>query len=154
MTNETRHEWLAAWRAMLEAHAEVTAALERDLLAGCGLPLAWYDVLAQLHDAPGRGLRMQELARAVLLSKSGLTRLVDRMEQAGLVVREPDPDDRRGTRTALTSAGRAALRRAAPVHVRGVQRHFARHLEGDEARVLLAACARIVAAARAEPAAE
>jgi len=126
---------LAAWRALLETHARVVEALETELLAERGLPLAWYDILVQLSEAPRVRLRMRELAGAVLLSKSGLTRLVDRMEAAGLVARKPCASDRRGTFVGLTPAGMRALRGAAPVHLRGIERHFGRYLdEGEAAR--------------------
>ena len=141
---------LAAWRALLEAHAAVTERLERELVAARGLPLSRYEVLLRLHQAPGGRLRMQELADSVLLSKSGLSRLVDRMEAAGLVARERCPSDRRGAFAVLTEQGRTALRRAAPVHLRGIQEHFAGHLDDDEVRVLAAALRRVAAAARRE----
>jgi DNA-binding MarR family transcriptional regulator len=92
---------------------------------------------------------MQELSASVLLSKSGLSRLVDRMVEAGLVRRERCEDDRRGWFAVLTDQGRSALRRAAPVHLRGIQEHFVRHLEPEEVQVLSTALARVVAAARA-----
>jgi DNA-binding MarR family transcriptional regulator len=85
----------------------------------------------------------------VLLSKSGLSRLVDRMVDAGLVRRERCQDDRRGWFAVLTDQGRSDLRRAAPVHLRGIQEHFARHLRPEEVEVLTAALSRVVAAARA-----
>ena len=82
--------------------------LDRELQAEEGLSLAWYDVLLHLDEVPGRRLRMTDLAAAVVISKSGLTSLVDRMEEAGLVAREPDPDDRRAIAVALTAAGSAS----------------------------------------------
>jgi DNA-binding MarR family transcriptional regulator len=140
---------LAAWRLLLEAHAQVTELLEHELVAERGLPLSRYDVLLNLAEAPGGRLRMQELSASVLLSKSGLSRLVDRMVEAGLVRRERCQDDRRGWFAVLTDRGRSALRRAAPVHLRGIQEHFVRHLEPEEVQVLGTALARVVAAARA-----
>ncbi len=136
-----------AWRAFLEAHASVTARLDDELRRERDLPLTWYDVLLSLERAGGR-LRMQDLARAVLFSRSGLTRLVDRMEQARLVAREPCADDRRGTFAVLTAEGRRALRRAAPVHLRGIARHFSDHLSPQERRLLAAALAKLARAAR------
>jgi DNA-binding MarR family transcriptional regulator len=140
---------LAAWRLLLEAHAATTELLERELVAERGLPLNRYDVLLNLAEAPGGRLRMQELSASVLLSKSGLSRLVDRMVEAGLVRRERCQDDRRGWFAVLTDQGRSALRRAAPVHLRGIHEHFARHLSPEEVEVLTAALSRVVAAARA-----
>ncbi|MFU8841112.1 MAG: MarR family winged helix-turn-helix transcriptional regulator [Nitriliruptoraceae bacterium] len=127
---------LDAWRAFLEAYAVTLDVLERELRAGADLPLTWYDVLVQLAEAPEGRLRMQELAEAVLLSKSGVTRLVDRMERAGLVERTRCSDDRRGTFATLTRAGRDRLRAAAPTHLAGVQTHFAAHLDDEEAATL------------------
>jgi DNA-binding MarR family transcriptional regulator len=144
---DPRH--LAAWRSLLQAHAALTELLERELVTERGLPLSRYEVLLYLAESPDGRLRMQELADSVLLSKSGLTRLVDRMEAAGLVRRERCPDDRRGAYAVLTEHGRAVLRRAAPVHLRGIQEHFGRHVGEDEARAVSAALDRVVAAARA-----
>lgn len=124
-------ERLAVWRAFLEAHATITARLAAELEAERELPLAWYDVLVQLSDAGGR-LRMQDLAGRLLVHKSSLTRLVDRLEDAGYVDREPCPDDGRGQFAVLTREGREAMRRAAPTHLRGVQREFARHLTDSD----------------------
>lgn len=110
--------------------------LERELVAEAGLPLAWYDVLLQLAEAPGRRLRMAELADSVLLSRSGLTRLVDRLQAEGLVCRQRSMDDARGTFTVLTDAGFDRLRAAAPTHLGGIQRHWLEHFDDDELRVL------------------
>jgi len=141
-------ERLAAWRLLLEAHAAVVDRLGRELEAECGLPLTWYDVLVQLASAPEGRLRMRDLARAVLLSRSGLTRLVDRMEASGMVCREAHPSDGRGAFAVLTPAGRAVLRRAAPVHLRGIDAHFARHLSDADAAALCDALSRVVDAER------
>lgn len=139
---------LAAWRAFLEAHAHTTELLARELKDEEGLPLAWYDVLVHLHEADDHRLRMQELADRVLLSKSGLTRLIDRMEREGLVTRTACPSDRRGTFAELAPKGATALRRSAPTHLRGVREHFATHLTDDEAEQLAAILGRIAGAAR------
>jgi DNA-binding MarR family transcriptional regulator len=140
---------LSAWRLLLEAHATVTELLEDELVAERRLPLSRYDVLLNLAEAPDSRLRMQELSASVLLSKSGLSRLVDRMVEAGLVRRERCEDDRRGWFAVLTDQGRSALRRAAPVHLRGIEEHFTRHLEPEEVEAMTAALKRVVAAARA-----
>ncbi|MFA9430559.1 MarR family winged helix-turn-helix transcriptional regulator [Egicoccus sp. AB-alg2] len=141
-------ERLAAWRGFLEAHARVTDVLARELRDEVRLPLAWYDVLVQLQEADGHRLRMQELAAAVLLSKSGLTRLVDRMEAEGLVRRTACADDRRGTFAELTDEGYETLRRTAPTHLRGVEEHFTSLLDDHEAEVLARALQRIAQHAR------
>ena len=139
---------LEAWRTFLEAHARTIEVLTRELKDAEGLPLTWYDVLVQLHEAPEHRLRMQELADAVLLSKSGVTRLVDRLEREGLVSRRRCADDRRGTFAELTDAGRQRLRATAPTHLEGVQRYFTALLDDEEAATLTALLSRVLAATR------
>jgi DNA-binding MarR family transcriptional regulator len=126
-------DWrLAVWRSFLLAHASTIRRLERDLAEHSDLPLTWYDVLLQLAEAPERRLRMAELADLVLLSRSGLTRLVDRLQDEGLVTREPYPGDARGTYTVLTAAGLTRLRAAAPVHLNGISRYWlSRYTEAE-----------------------
>jgi DNA-binding MarR family transcriptional regulator len=135
---------MLAWRRFLRAHALVTRALESDLLAEQRLPLASYDVLVQLVEAPERRLRMSELAERVLLSRSGLTRLVDRLEREGLVRREACDSDARGLFTVLTDAGLERLRAASPVHLRGVAEHAVGRLDDDEAGTLADLLARMI----------
>jgi DNA-binding MarR family transcriptional regulator len=119
---------LGAWRAFLTAYGRVTRRINRDL-AEAGLPdLGWYDVLWALYEAPDRRLRMRELAERVVISRTGLVRLVDRIEHAGLARREAVPGDRRGAYVAVTDEGAALLRRMWPVYRRGVAEHFAGHL--------------------------
>jgi DNA-binding MarR family transcriptional regulator len=127
---------MLAWRRFLRAHALVTRRLEGDLLTEQNLPLASYDVLVQLVEAPARRLRMSELAERVLLSRSGLTRLVDRLEREGLVRREACEDDARGLFTVLTDDGVARLRAATPTHLRGVAEHAVGRLDDSEAAQL------------------
>lgn len=141
---------MRAWRSFLEAHARVTTLLEDDLVRAKGLPLAWYDVLVQLEEAEGHRLRMTELARRVLISKSGLTRLVDRMAAAGLVTRSPDVRDRRGRWVELSPAGWERLRDAAPLHLRGVRQYFSGELDEDSAAVLAGVLGRVAARAEEE----
>ncbi len=115
---------LRAWRAFLRAHAVVMRHLETELTDDGGMSLARYDVLVQLAYADGRQLRMHELAERVLLSRSGITRVVDRLVADGLVERRACPSDARGSFAALTSEGLGRLRAATPVHLAGVRRHF------------------------------
>lgn len=112
---------LSVWRTFLRAHAVITRRLEHDLVSSHGMLLAWYDVLVQLAEAPDRRLRMTDLADRVLLSRSGLTRLVDRLVNEGLVRRQVDPSDARGMFAVLTARGLDRLRETAPTHLRGVQ---------------------------------
>jgi len=123
---------LAVWRTFLRAHASLIRRLEHDLLVDHDLPLASYDVLVQLAEAPEGRLRMTDLADRVLLSRSGLTRLVDRLAADGLAERQSCPSDARGTFTVITEAGRARLRTAAPTHLRGIQEYVAGRLSAAE----------------------
>jgi DNA-binding MarR family transcriptional regulator len=125
-------EQLLAWRTLLIAHAQLTRRLEAELAAEHDLPLASYDVLVQLAEADGRGLRMIELADRVLLSRSGLSRLVDRLVREGLVERAPCLEDARGTLAVLTEAGLNRLRDASITHLRGVHDHVTSRLEDVE----------------------
>jgi DNA-binding MarR family transcriptional regulator len=132
-------DWrLAAWRSFLRTHNHLLRRLGQDLQAHHKIGLASYDVLVQLAEAPDNKLRMSELAEAVLLSRSGLTRLVDRLQREGLVERQPDPGDARGLFTVLTPQGRNALRDAAVVHLAGISELVIDRLADDELRQLQA----------------
>jgi DNA-binding MarR family transcriptional regulator len=135
--SELDDEQLATWRAFLNAHARMTRAIGRELTEA-GLPdLAWYDLLWTLYRRPGRSLRVKELANAVVLSPTAMSRFVDRVEAAGCVRREPDPEDRRALQVTLTEEGVELLRRMWPVYRRGIERHFAAHLDGASLREML-----------------
>jgi DNA-binding MarR family transcriptional regulator len=123
---------LRAWRSFLEAHARVFAHLEAELVSRTGTSLADYDVLFQLAVAEDRRLRMRELADRVLLSRSGLTRLVDRLEASGLVARMPCPQDARGSFAVLTDRGLHRVREVTPVHLDGVRRTFLAALDDGD----------------------
>jgi len=127
---------LTAWRAFLLAHARVVRALERELQCEEQLALTDYDVLVQLATAGEQRLRMSELADRLLLSRSGATRLIDRLVTDGLVERASCESDRRGQWAALTPAGYDRLRRAAPTHLRGVAEHFLDRLSADDLAAL------------------
>jgi DNA-binding MarR family transcriptional regulator len=142
---------LEAWLALLRAQAVLTDAVEADLLASNGLPLAWHEALVRVSRAGPGGLRMQELARAVLLSKSGLTRLADRMEAAGLIERRRCPSDRRGTHVVLTDAGRRKLRVSGPVFRRAVERQLSGPLSDDEVATLRTLLRKVSDGAQREP---
>lgn len=117
-----------AWRAVFVSHHLVVERIE-EALANAGLPpLSWYDVLLTVAGAPEQRLRMFEVAEGIVMSRSGLTRLVDRIESGGLLRRETCPNDRRGTHLALTPEGEAMLERALPVYTAAIQEHFLRHL--------------------------
>ena len=138
MTDQiSRHDpRLGAWRAFLRAHARLVRDLERELQAEQGMALTDYDVLVQLSAADERRLRMSELADQLLLSRSGVTRLVDRLVAEGLVERVTCESDRRGQWASLTDSGYERLRRASPTHLRGVAEHFLDRLPPDDLAAL------------------
>lgn len=127
---------LAAWRGFLRVHAALVRELDRELEATHGLPLSHYEVLLHLEAAPGNRLRMSELATSVLLSQSGITRLVDRLERDGLVVREACPSDRRGLLARLTDEGLRRLREARPTHLAGIRARFLDRITDEDLRDL------------------
>lgn len=139
-------EGLAAWLALLQTHALVTERLSGDLEAAQGLPLGWFEVLVFLADRPDGRLKMQDLASSVLLSKSGVTRLVDRMTGAGLVRRAADEDDRRVIYAQITAAGRSALKAAVPVHAQALDNRFLTTLTESELRQLRGLLNKVLAA--------
>jgi DNA-binding MarR family transcriptional regulator len=123
---------LGAWRGMLRVHAALVRELDAELYAAHELPLSSYDVLIYLQAAPGKRLRMAELADSVLLSRSGVTRLVDRLERDGLIVRDTCTSDGRGCFAVLTEEGEEVLARARPTHLEGVRERFLKHFTEDE----------------------
>jgi len=123
---------LAAWRGMLEAHSLLVAELDAELERDHGLPLSSYEVLMNLGDTDDGRLRMSELADRLLLSRSGITRLADRLERQGLIERERCEEDGRGLFAHLTPAGREKLDAARPDHLAGVRRHFLAKLDDEE----------------------
>ena len=141
----------AAFPVFLRAGALLVERLDRQLQVSVGIHLTWYEVLAQLSSAKGGRMPMKQLADSVMLSKSGITRLVDRMERAGLVERHSCSNDGRVCFARLTRRGLAVLQTARPVAAQGVEEHFARHLTGDEARVMTTALQRVLEAAGRAP---
>ncbi|MCD9025259.1 MarR family winged helix-turn-helix transcriptional regulator [Cohnella silvisoli] len=130
---------LSAWRLFIKTHATIIESIEQDLADQKRVPLTTYDVLIALFEAPDRKLRFGELNQKVVLSKSGLTRLVDRLEREGLIQREKSQEDRRGAYAVLTHEGELQLRKAWPVYARGIKQYFAEPLSDDEMRSLKSA---------------
>ncbi|MFI0483788.1 MarR family winged helix-turn-helix transcriptional regulator [Actinomadura sp. 9N215] len=127
---------LIVWRTMLRAQARISRRLQADLLAGHDLALGSYEVLMHLGEAPAGRLRMNDLADRVLLSRSGLTRLVDRLQREGLVVRQSCTSDARGLYAVLTGAGRARLAEATPTYRQGVRDYVLSRLDEPDLRAL------------------
>jgi DNA-binding MarR family transcriptional regulator len=134
------------WGALLKVHAALVPRLDRELQETHGLPLTWYDVLLELNTAPERRLTMGALGSVAAVSRTRVSRVVDELVRAGLVAREPNPDDGRSAFAALTPAGRAVLRKAAPTYLAAVQREFADHLTPREAEVVARALRKVLAA--------
>src|SRR3954471_20511203 len=137
------------WGALLKVHAALVPRLDRGLQEAHGLPLTWYDVLLELNAAPERRLTMGQLGAVSAVSRTRVSRVVDELVRAGLVAREPNPDDGRSAFAALTPAGRGTLRKAAPTYVAAVQREFADHLTAREAKILAGALRKVLAAGAA-----
>ena len=129
---------LGTWRGLLRVHAGMTKSLDAELMREHRLPLSSYEVLLYLADSPEGRLRMSELADSVLLSRSGLTRLVDRMERDGLLRRQRCEEDQRGWFAEITDEGRELFERARVTHLDGVRQRFLNHLTSDEQRTLAA----------------
>ncbi len=134
----------AAWRLFLTARARLLDRIDRDLAAAGVLPWDWYDVLLTLEEAEGGTLRMGQLADAVLVSRSGLTRLVDRLEAAGYLRRAHSSTDRRAIDVTITEAGLRERERTWPAYRDAIARHFARFLGPQEARSMAAAFRRML----------
>ncbi|MBV9050684.1 MAG: MarR family transcriptional regulator [Solirubrobacterales bacterium] len=142
-------EVLAAWRSFLTAHALITRRISQELTAEDLPDLGWYDVLWALYRQPKRRLRINELAREVVLSPTAMSRFVDRLEQAGVVRREAVPSDRRAFHIVITEEGIALLRRMWPTYAAGIGRYFAPCVE-DNVAVARSMFERIAAAARSD----
>jgi DNA-binding MarR family transcriptional regulator len=137
VAGELDEPYLETWRVLLNAHASLTGQVEAALAAAGLPPLSWYDVLWSVERRPGKRMRMGDLATSVVtISRSGLTRLVDRIEAEGLLERQPAPDDRRGTEVAITPAGTALLRRMWPVYAGVLRERFAQRLTPEQARAV------------------
>jgi DNA-binding MarR family transcriptional regulator len=134
---------LGAWVALLTAHATLMRKLESDLEKETGLPLADFDVLAQLADAGGE-LRMTELAERALISRSGMTRRVARLVDEGLVRKANADSDARGVVVALSDAGVTRLTETAPVHLRGIKKLFVEQLDDEELAIVERALTKVI----------
>lgn len=135
---------LGGWRGLLRVQSTLLRELDAELITAHALPLRSYEVLLMLEDAPGRRLRMTGLSRSVLLSPSGVTRLVDRLEREGFVDRERCPDDGRGFFAVLTDAGARRVQEARVTHLAGVRRLFLDRLSPADLRNLSVAWERVV----------
>lgn len=147
MAHPIGEEKIRAWLALLEVESRLADGLAKRLEAGAGIALPRYDVLFQLAEHGG-SLRMSELADKVLLSRSGLSRLIDRMEADGLVERREHPVDGRGASAVITTAGRKVLRKAIPVARDYIIERFASRLTRAEARALYTTLEKLLASAR------
>jgi DNA-binding MarR family transcriptional regulator len=132
-----------AWRAAMQATGSLSAVLDDEIRARSELDLQAYDAMLHVFESGPAGVRMTDLAREIVLSKAGLTSLVDRLQARGLVQRTPDPDDRRAMRITLTDRGEEAFRAAARIHLDGIHEHVTQHLTDEEAHVIATAFERL-----------
>jgi DNA-binding MarR family transcriptional regulator len=128
-------ERLRAWRLYFESALALIDVLDAELERDAGIPLRWYDALVHLEETPD-GLRMNELAERILYSKSGFTRVVDRLEEAGLVRRVRPEEDRRSILVVLTDEGRATMEHARGHHRHAIEQHFSAHLDDTDVKTL------------------
>jgi DNA-binding MarR family transcriptional regulator len=133
---------LGAWRGLVRVHAALVRELDAELDARHGLPLSSYEVLRSLSRAPGGRLRMAELAEYVLLSRSGMTRLIDRLEREGMVGRTTCDKDGRGCYAVLTAQGRVAVDEARSTYIAVVRSGFVSHFSLEELQDLAGLLAR------------
>ena len=145
MDTENVEPWLSAWRDLVRSHAAVMGAIEKSLEER-ELPANWIEVLLRLSRAPEGGMRMQELAAQLIFSRSGATRLVDRMEDAGLIRRESCDTDRRGTFAVITDAGREAATRAYPDLVDAARHNFGDYVTVEDIADLRRICGKLLTA--------
>jgi DNA-binding MarR family transcriptional regulator len=140
-------ERLRAWRLYFESALALVDVLDSELERDAGIPMRWYDALVHLEETPD-GLRMNELAERILYSKSGFTRVVDRLEEAGLVRRVRPEDDRRSILVVLTDKGRATMDDARRHHRHAIEQHFSRHLTDTDVKALTHALEKLSTHAR------
>jgi DNA-binding MarR family transcriptional regulator len=138
---------LRAWRLFFESALALVDVLDVELERDAGVPLRWYDVLVQLEETPD-GIAMNALADRILYSKSGFTRVVDRMEEAGLVRRVRPESDRRSILVVLTDEGRETMKEARRHHRHGIEQHFSRSLSDADVKALIRALEKVSAHVR------
>jgi DNA-binding MarR family transcriptional regulator len=148
MLSSPSREALLAWRVFFECALALPDILDAELEQAVNLPFRWYDVLVQLEEAGGRGVQMNEVASRILASKSGLTRVIDRMEAAGLVQRERPEDNRRVVLVTMTPKGEETLQNARRYHRDGIRRHFTEHLTEAEIASMAASLEKVRAHVR------
>jgi DNA-binding MarR family transcriptional regulator len=129
---------------IVRTHRQLTDTLGRELERSVGIPLVFFDVLIHVGAAPEGRLTMSRLSSDVSLTTGGVTRLVDRMVEAGLVGRENCPNDRRSVHVVLTPEGRVMLERAVAAHVEGIERHLMAHLDGNDRVALAGALSKVL----------
>jgi len=146
MTAKPSETVVRVWARLTKAQHRALAAIEQDLKAAALPPLAWYDVLLELERAGDAGLRPFELQRAMLLEQYNLSRLIDRIEQAGYIERRACAEDGRGQLLAITDRGKAIRRKMWPIYARAIQSAVGEHLSGAQADALDALLGRLITA--------
>jgi DNA-binding MarR family transcriptional regulator len=149
-TLSPRDPRIATWRLFLKAHAHLERRLDEDLRSEHDLTLAEYDAMLQLAESPTHRLRMHELADRVVLSRSGVTRLIDRLVRDGWVERSACSTDARGAEAVLTASGLDRLRAASPTHLRGISDHFLETMDATQLTAVNRAMKAVLAALGAD----
>jgi len=144
MNENLEPNMLDAWRGFLFANAKVVRALDSDMIEQHDLSMTWFDLLSRIKQAPRQRLRMHQLEEASLFTRSGITGLADRLENAGFVRRERSAEDRRGVYLAITQAGIDKIDEVWPDHQLSIQNHFAQHLDPEDIKALRATTQKIL----------
>jgi DNA-binding MarR family transcriptional regulator len=137
---------LRAWRALLELHKELTSLFDAEFQERCDIDLSTYDALLHVYEAGPEGIRMTDLSGRLMITKSGLTTRIDRLEKEGLLRRVPDPADRRAIRVAITDDGYALFQSAAKIHMASIENNFSKHITDHEAQTVIDIVDRILRA--------
>lgn len=135
MTEKPSPTQIKTWRLFLTASVKILDQIDSRLRAAKEIPLSWYDVLIELHEAPEKRMRISELADRVLLTRSGLTPLIDKMEKSGYLVREINPEDDSGFYAIITDSGIVAMHKAWTIYAAGIQELFSKYLSEDDAEL-------------------
>lgn len=148
--NGLEEEQLSVWRAFVNAHAAVIERIEKDLSEQRKIPLTTYDVLVALYQSPDKKLRMTDLAKKVVITRSGLTRVIERLEREGFVTRERTEEDRRGAFAILTREGKKAFLATWPTYADGISNYFLSVLDEEERKIIGKGLAKVYRALQEE----
>jgi DNA-binding MarR family transcriptional regulator len=145
MNKEAERNLVSSWASFLKVHARVINEIEKELVKAKVIPLTWYDILLSVNGSPGNRKRMIEIAEGVVLTKSGLSRSVDKLTEAGLIIKEACPEDKRGSYAVITEKGIQALKEAWPIYRKCIHKYFGENLDQGEITTINQAMNKILA---------